>query len=96
MTDGHRAARRRGPDKNFSDQKSHVRQNKSRMFTRCHGSNCGKCLICWCPGAGSNHRHRDFQSRALPTELPGHLRPCRSPKGRAGVIEARFWAVQNG
>ena len=23
------------------------------------------------PGAESNHRHRDFQSRALPTELPG-------------------------
>lgn len=27
----------------------------------------------WCPGADSNHRHRDFQSRALPTELPGHV-----------------------
>ncbi len=25
----------------------------------------------WCPGAELNHRHRDFQSRALPTELPG-------------------------
>lgn len=28
----------------------------------------------WCPGAGSNHRHCDFQSHALPTELPGHFR----------------------
>jgi hypothetical protein len=28
----------------------------------------------WCPGAGSNHRHCDFQSHALPTELPGHCR----------------------
>jgi hypothetical protein len=27
----------------------------------------------WCPGAGSNHRHCDFQSHALPTELPGHF-----------------------
>ena len=24
----------------------------------------------WCRGAESNHRHRDFQSLALPTELP--------------------------
>jgi hypothetical protein len=27
--------------------------------------------IKWCPGAESNHRHCDFQSHALPTELPG-------------------------
>ena len=27
----------------------------------------------WCPGAESNHRHEDFQSSALPTELPGQL-----------------------
>ncbi len=25
----------------------------------------------WCPGAESNRRHKDFQSFALPTELPG-------------------------
>ena len=28
----------------------------------------------WC-GAGSNRRHKDFQSFALPTELPHHLFP---------------------
>jgi hypothetical protein len=28
----------------------------------------------WCPGAELNHRHTDFQSVALPTELPGRLR----------------------
>ena len=28
----------------------------------------------WCPKADSNHRHSDFQSLALPTELFGHPR----------------------
>ncbi len=27
-------------------------------------------LLSWCPGAESNCRHEDFQSSALPTELP--------------------------
>ncbi len=35
----------------------------------------------WCPGAGSNHRHCDFQSHALPTELPGHF-PAGPGSGR--------------
>ncbi len=26
-----------------------------------------------CPGVGLNHRHCDFQSHALPTELPRHI-----------------------
>ena len=29
--------------------------------------------LIWCLGAESNHRHCDFQSHALPTELPRHL-----------------------
>jgi hypothetical protein len=35
----------------------------------------------WCPGAESNHRHCDFQSHALPTELPGHAAPSKEPQG---------------
>ena len=27
-----------------------------------------------CPGPGSNQRHADFQSAALPTELPGQTK----------------------
>ena len=29
--------------------------------------------VCWCPKVESNHRHRDFQSLALPTELSGQM-----------------------
>ena len=35
-----------------------------------------KNLMQWCPEVESNHRHKDFQSFALPTELSGHLRCC--------------------
>ena len=31
-------------------------------------------VLLWC-GAGSNRRHKDFQSFALPTELPHHPSP---------------------
>ena len=35
--------------------------------------------IKWCPGADSNHRHADFQSAALPTELPGQSKGKSNP-----------------
>jgi Flp pilus assembly pilin Flp len=36
----------------------------------------------WWPETESNHRHADFQSAALPTELSGHMTwPLGTPKG---------------
>ena len=40
----------------------------------------------WCPGAESNHRHCDFQSHALPTELPGHTVAAPREQQRGRVI----------
>jgi len=72
--------------------------------TRLGGRECrekGK----WCPGAESNHRHADFQSAALPTELPGPIvcgrsnwypdlqRPCAAARKRVGY-SMRIAAVQ--
>ncbi len=43
------------------------------------------------PGAESNHRHHDFQSRALPTELPGPKKTAR-PFGGGRLGEG--WALR--
>lgn len=40
----------------------------------------------WCPEADLNHRHADFQSAALPTELSGH-QALAKPSG--GVSDRR-------
>lgn len=49
----------------------------------------------WCPGAESNHRHCDFQSHALPTELPGRpAKRVRSVLVERG-IEGDWRAVQS-
>ena len=41
----------------------------------------------WWAGTGLNRRHQDFQSCALPTELPAHHGLVRVPKARRSVQE---------
>jgi hypothetical protein len=50
----------------------------------------------WCPGTESNRRHRDFQSRALPTELPGLSRQGRPPVQAPRSLPFAFLAVHPG
>ncbi len=40
------------------------------LYQLSHFRSMSPTLEEWCRGPGSNWRHRDFQSRALPTELP--------------------------
>ena len=52
---------------NWRDGKQKPRRSKYRAGLSAE--------IFWWPGAESNHRHKDFQSSALPTELPGQRSP---------------------
>jgi hypothetical protein len=45
----------------------------------------------WCPGADLNHRHADFQSAALPTELPGHFPFKCLPGGERYILRAPIY-----
>ena len=50
-------------------QLSYSRRETTEVIKEKPIAEMGKSI--WWPGAESNHRHKDFQSSALPTELPG-------------------------
>lgn len=62
-----------------------------------------QAVIAWCSGVESNHRHRDFQSLALPTELPlrrhssSARRLARTTQGPARAERVLWnWCIEMG
>lgn len=62
-----------------------------------------QAVIAWCSGVESNHRHRDFQSLALPTELPlrrhssSARRRARTTQGPARAERVLWnWCIEMG
>lgn len=50
--------------------------------------------VFWCPGTESNRRHGDFQSPALPTELPGQRGAIkRISKGGVKRVLKKFFSL---
>ncbi len=69
-------ARGYGPSRSPVEQRTENPRPTAQVHSRTrnnmpHDSSQSHAACCWCPGAELNHRHADFQSAALPTELPG-------------------------
>ena len=54
-----------------------------------------KSLKEWWPEVESNHRHADFQSAALPTELSGHIGWRISGLRERGIKPLALFQVKN-
>ncbi len=81
----------RGTGSHTERAKSFIYLSFTDMIRRCRKG-------FWCPGAESNHRHCDFQSHALPTELPGPSRlrrlreaPYRGASALLSSVKTRFF-----
>jgi hypothetical protein len=61
-------------------QHTHPVGSRQRTANRCDATRFNQSE--WCPGTELNRRHEDFQSSALPTELPGHPRRGGSDAAR--------------
>src|SRR5471032_1727917 len=62
----------------------HKNTGKNAVFRRLVEV-CGRrWTMKWWPGAELNRRHADFQSAALPTELPGRAKPLIYQRSSAG------------
>ena len=74
-----------GSTKAGEQETSTVYSTLGRIFQSWGWPNARKPLILWWPGRELNPRHADFQSAALPTELPGLLQP-RIRQARARLV----------
>jgi hypothetical protein len=61
-----------------------------RTFNSCDEPGASSFGLLEWPGAESNRRHHDFQSCALPTELPGQKKPPEPFRARARHVPRRF------
>ncbi len=90
------------------DARSPLRSPRSWPSLRGHGAvdevqvwqmralRSGACSAQGCPGTESNRRHEDFQSSALPTELPGLASGRESGPGAGGGARRPFILVRFG
>jgi hypothetical protein len=58
---------------------------KTRVFQRFVEVGGRRWMMKWWPGRELNPRHADFQSAALPTELPGHCE-ARIKQAHASIV----------
>jgi hypothetical protein len=64
-----------------------------RTFNSCDEPGASSFGLLEWPGAESNRRHHDFQSCALPTELPGQKKPPEPFRARARQVPMEIFRL---